>query len=146
MFVPYGAGTAKFTVNFGIAALETFLAQIDAVLGAHVAGLSIRMVHTFSHLYSFQALNIGKTITFLSPKSICKDRPPVYSFNKFVIYSIPFYPCYGLHWIRFKKKILEKMTGDANMKTVLKVYLSINMPAINGKIAVVRLRVPLMPA
>ena len=54
MFVPYGAGTEKFAVNFGIAALETFLAQIDAVLGAHVAGLSIRMVHTFSHFYSFQ--------------------------------------------------------------------------------------------
>ena len=48
--------------------------------------------------------------------------------------------------MRFKKKILEKMTGAANMKTVLKAYFSINMPAINGKSAVVRLRVPLMPA
>jgi hypothetical protein len=48
--------------------------------------------------------------------------------------------------MRLKKKILEKMTGVANMKRVLKVYFSINRPAISGKMAVVRLIVPLMPA
>ncbi len=40
VFVPNGAGTAKFAENIGIAALEAFLTHIDAVLGAHVAGFS----------------------------------------------------------------------------------------------------------
>ena len=53
VLVPNGAGAAKFAVKIGIAALKTFLTQIDAVLGAHVAGFSIRMIHTFPHVTIF---------------------------------------------------------------------------------------------
>ena len=62
MFVPYGAGTPKFTVNIGIATLKTFLAQIDAVLGAHIAGFSIWMIYAFPHFFSFQVLSVFLTL------------------------------------------------------------------------------------
>ena len=50
VFVPDGTGAPKFAVDVGVAALETFLTQIDAMLGAHTAGFSVRMVHAVSHV------------------------------------------------------------------------------------------------
>ena len=41
VFIPDGTGCAKFAVDVGVAALKTVFTQIDAVLGAHVAGFSV---------------------------------------------------------------------------------------------------------
>jgi hypothetical protein len=64
VLIPDGAGTAKFAVDAGIAALETRLTQVDPVLGTHVAGFSIRMVDTFSHVRSSPFLPVLTPIRF----------------------------------------------------------------------------------
>lgn len=53
MFVPDGAGAAKFAIDVRIATLKTFLTLTGAVLGAHVTGFSVWMIHAFSHVKSF---------------------------------------------------------------------------------------------
>jgi len=48
--------------------------------------------------------------------------------------------------MRFKKKKLEKIIGVTSRNMALKPNFSISMPAKSGKKAVVKLRVPLIPA
>jgi hypothetical protein len=58
VLVPYGAGAAKLAVDVRIPALEAFFAHIHTVLGAHVTGFSIRMIHALPHFNSFQIVAV----------------------------------------------------------------------------------------
>jgi hypothetical protein len=51
-----------------------------------------------------------------------------------------------LHFIRFKKNNDVITRGEIIVKIKVKPSDSINVPAIKGKMAVVRLKVPLIPA
>ena len=51
-----------------------------------------------------------------------------------------------LHFIGFKKNNDVKISGETIVKIKVKPKNSINVPAIKGKMAVVRLKVPLIPA
>jgi hypothetical protein len=50
VLVPYGAGAAEFAVDVRVTALEAFFTHVDAVLGAHETGFSIRMLDARSHI------------------------------------------------------------------------------------------------
>jgi hypothetical protein len=68
---PDRAGCAELAVYVGIAALQAFFAQIDAVLGAHEAGFPVRVMGTGSH----ESYSVGhKTV----PNTISAAANPIF--------------------------------------------------------------------
>jgi len=49
VLVPNRAGAAELAIDVRVAALHTFFTQVNAVLGAHVAGFPIRMIGACAH-------------------------------------------------------------------------------------------------
>jgi hypothetical protein len=70
---PDGAGSAEFAVYFGIAALQTFFAQVDAVFGAHETGFPVRVVGARPHLNSLETKN-GFLFRFLTGKETHRKK------------------------------------------------------------------------
>jgi hypothetical protein len=70
---PDGAGSAEFAVYFGIAALQTFFAQVDAVFGAHETGFPVRVVSARSHLNPLETKN-GFLFRFLTGKETHRKK------------------------------------------------------------------------
>ena len=57
---PDGTGRAVFTVDVGVTAFETLVAQIYTVLHAHEAGLFFRMTGTLAHIENLPLLHLKR--------------------------------------------------------------------------------------
>jgi hypothetical protein len=55
---PDRAGRAKFAIEFGIPAFETFVAHVNLIFHAHKFGFPIRMIDTFAHGFVPFVLNV----------------------------------------------------------------------------------------